>query len=66
MRSYPSTTFDNSSEDEPGLCTAGKIFAVAAVLFGIGAGIATGGAAVWLGAYAGASGLFAATIALAC
>ena len=52
--------------DEPGLCTAGKIFGVAAVLFGIAAGIATGGVAIWLGAYAGASGLFSATIALAC
>ena len=60
----------HDEEDEPGLCTAGKVFAVAGAGFAAAALIASGGGAtplvIWLGSYTVTSGLFAATIALAC
>lgn len=60
----------NDEDDDPGLCTAGKVFGVAAVVFGAAFLFSSGGlatpAGVWLASYATTSGLFASTIALAC
>lgn len=58
----------HDEDGEPTICTVGKVLGVAAVGLGIAASIATAGTttAVWLGAYAGASALFSATIGAAC
>ncbi len=55
-------------DEDATICTIGNVLGVAAIVLGVAASIATAGTttAVWLGAYAGASALFSATIGAAC